>query len=313
MTDSVDLFSEESWLLAGRYTALVTAMPPRLHQTYKTLRRVYIQSIDRQEEFDIDQALASVSTNYNATLGPVDQLTSLKAPLYFAADRLFPDRFGRTDDDTSRALLHIFGPGLFSTFYIAVWFLRRIKKHAAPELWEEFSYDCMAATEIGYRIGAQIPALGAVDGALIAMLRHAAVGTFYMKGSELYRRYRNLHKGRLHLGYEHDRWGCDHGQVATLLLQHLGFKQPEISGIARWNPIDVVAALRGQLHDLSENCDARVRRWGICSAYLNSIWEEVDRGDLLEAENFPASETAHFYSKCRYIIDGEGTFTWMLK
>ena len=313
MTDLDDIQTDESWQLASCYMQLVTIMPPRILYAFKALRKLHIDSLDRSSDVDIDQAFEAMGFDSNTVLRPIDDLEGIQKRVYLGAQRLFPERFGRSQDVSSRAIYQALGPGLFSTFLILVWFLRRIKKHADEELWQEYAYDCMAATEIGYRLGTQIPALGSVDGSFLGLIRYVGVGTFFMKGNDLYRRYRNLHKGRLDIEFEESRWGCDHAQVATMLLQFLGFKSEEVSGVENWNPIDVAVALRGDLEKLNKACNPIVIRWAQCCAFMNSVMAGDKRLDVLEDQGITEEAALNFYRKCTRIVKDELTFTWMLR
>ena len=200
---------EGTWEIAGQYAGLVKTLPDRVSYLLKVLREEHIAG---------NEAVSDRCLNY---VREIDKLKPLKVPIYFGASHLVPDKFNASEDDTSKALLAVLGPGMFFSLLITVWFYRRLGKLVPATLWERFSANLLAEIELGYEVGCAVPDLGPSDGLIFATVRGVGLGAFALQDEEQYGRYLNLHKGKVNLEYEVDRFMCDHSQIGVYLLQTL--------------------------------------------------------------------------------------------
>ncbi|MCB0355026.1 MAG: hypothetical protein KDD64_15950, partial [Bdellovibrionales bacterium] len=147
----------------------------------------------------------------------------LKAPLFFAAQTLYPERFEAiTEDEMGKAMVQILRPGLFSSFLSLVYAHRRFNKIVPHQEWESLSKEFVLHMELGFRLGQRCPSIGEAVGTLSCGIRMAALATFLKQDPRAYTGYRNLQK-TFSIPFEHERWGCDHAQIASLMLKSFGF------------------------------------------------------------------------------------------
>lgn len=288
----------ESWEVAGAYAKLIRTLPERISYVLRILREEYVSSED--SEIISDRALSYVRG--------IDRFEAIRAPIYFGAAALFPAKFEKSEDDTSKALLRALGPGVFASFLACVWYYRRLARFVDGHVWDRYSNDFFADAEIGFEIGSALPNLGSATGLIFGAMRSISLGTFAMQDADLFSKYMNLHKGKFNLSYEHDRYNCDHAQVGVYLLQN--------SYILHWGPggdkfttsrLEVREALLGR-SDSDGIRDPWMRDCALCLRGVNQLYagktnfswlaefgatsEGIER--VTEAANRIASGVFHF-------------------
>jgi hypothetical protein len=155
----------------------------------------------------------------------IERSSILRVPIYFAASSLYPERFeANTDDDIGRAVVGILRPGLFAVVLTLLYYHRRLKK-ILPEvpLSAQLSEEYITAMEAGFCVGIASSLPGDAAGMLVAGLRVAALGAFLAHDPETFAHYRRSNKKPWDFEFERKTWGCDHAQIAAILMHDLQF------------------------------------------------------------------------------------------
>ena len=295
--------SEESWQLAHNFAYNFKVLPERLSHVLRVLRKEYAT---KDEEADI-------SENCYMYMSGIDRFPALKVPLYFAASHLFPVRFKEAEDDTSKAILKVLEPGMFSSLLVIFWFYRRIAKGVDSSLWSEYSKGIMLDMELGYALGESLPGISAADGILLAGVCQIAWGSLLIENSDGYVRYNNLHAGRINLADEHKRFGCDHAQIATSLILGLGMLEWR-RGLPRrqLEPLELRDIFLGRGHQNGLE-DKWLRTCSKCIFMLDQI--KQDKFSMEELEKMGASKHAreNLQQSIANYFKGTPTFTWINK
>ncbi|RMG40824.1 MAG: hypothetical protein D6719_09890 [Candidatus Dadabacteria bacterium] len=257
-----DIDSESSWEIALRYSRLITTIPDTIAFAIKALRRNHVELLSGGTDRIEPSSFAAVRL--------LDSIKSLKTPLFFAAARLYPERFKTAEDDTSRALLKVLGPGLFSSLLTVIYFYRRIQKFSDPDVWNIYSREFLKILEVGFLLGEAVPEMGPTETVLMAAIRPISIGAFLIKDKDSYTRYFNRFKGDLDINFEHERWGCDHSQVAYYITRKLGYYGERLPGYSgSRSPYDVRQALLGNFQ--GEPDDTGLKIWASSIYWLDSL------------------------------------------
>lgn len=210
-----DVSDPSAWIKAKRLASLLGPVPSSVGNVVKSLWRDHLVCMDT--------GTVEVSSTSNSAVRLVDKSSVLKLPLYFAAESLHPERFAEVrEDDGSRALIRILHPGLFAALLSLLYMHRRFKKICPSEQWSELSKEYILNMELGYLIGRGCPKIGEAFGVLMGGIRYASLAIFLKHDPAGYDGYRNR-KMTFNIPFEHERWSCDHGQIAGSLLRALGF------------------------------------------------------------------------------------------
>jgi hypothetical protein len=244
--------SETSWVRARQFANLLNPIPFSVSNAIQTLWANHVENVALGSKSVWDQSLIVVRQ--------IDKSVKLKTPIYFAALALQPDDFEtNTEDDASKALVQILGPGLFASLLGLVYLHRRCNKILTTENWTKLSEEYVLNMEIGYMTGLTMPQLGGPAGMLISGIRFAALATLLLWTPEHYLKYRRSKRRVLDLEYERSLWGCDHAQIVACLIRALGY---------RTDAQEVTRAFRGDLRTaLPGDLDA----WRIGVEYIESI------------------------------------------
>ncbi|MCB0339859.1 MAG: hypothetical protein KDD53_09655 [Bdellovibrionales bacterium] len=282
----IDINSDRSWQISMKYASLLAPFPPQLGIAFKKLRANGLENVASGTD--------SISSGSISAVRLIDKTPTLKTPLYFAASSLYPDRFSQAEDDTSKALLRVLGPGLFSSLLAVTFLYRRVTKFYDGGSLTDYRSEFRKVSEIGFLYGSTVSDLGPGEGLLISSVLQLALGTFMMRNDDAYQRYRNLNKLRLDIEFEHSKWGCDHTQVATHVLKMLGVGR-------RIN--EMRAALLGK----PSESDPSFTPWANLVDFINRL-RTGESGD--SAQKF-ADSINRIVDTSKTILRDGSSFTWM--
>ena len=293
----VDFNSEESWATTRRYTSFLMPIPPSISYVLQLLRADYLASLQT--------GTVRVQSTTLSALHMIEISAKLKAPIYFAATELYPDRVDvLQEDDTVKALCDVLGPGLLGSVLALVYLHRRINKICADPQWETLSKEMVLNMELGFLVGSAVPKLGAADGVLAGGIRYAMLAPFLIATPEYFKRYRNLKHRRFDLQHEHKIWGCDHSQIAAFMLKELGFS------------LDLRAnshALR--MFDDDEFCTLppELANWRAVLRFIDTIKDNGDLASGARELSLTPEELQDVKTKTEALFKGNSSFTWMFK
>ena len=212
----IEIDSESSWSIARSYASLLNPIPSIIGNAVQLMWGDHLA-----------QKETGVLKLRNTTMGQlrmIEKSGKLKAPVYFAALALYPDKFtAKPEDDVIKALIETLGPGMFAAILAMVYLHRRLNKICTDEQWQTLSKEMVLNMELGYLVGSAVPRLGPADGTLAGGIRYATLATFLIRTPDHFMRYRNLKRRQFDIPHEHSLWQCDHTQVAAYTLKELGF------------------------------------------------------------------------------------------
>lgn len=295
-SESKDINNAESWSFARRYATLLGPIPSSVSGAIKTLWAAHEESLSSGE--------LEITSRLVMAVKRVDRSAVLKTPLYFAAQKLFPEKFSETvEDDTSKALLHILGPGMFASLLGLIYMHRRYNKVTPKEEWEQLSKEYVLAMEYGLTLGQRVAALDPATCMLVGGIRYAALATYLMRDKKSYAGYRNLGKD-FDVEFELERWGCDHGQIAGHILKALGFYSDYMAS---------AYAIRGFADG---ELSPELARWRGCVQFYDGFIEKKNINEI----NFLASHIQVTQPAYDEIISAFGalqkdgtSFNWMFR
>lgn len=209
----VELNTPKSWEVARAYADKIGEMPFAFTSSIRMLL--------------VDAKESGVMTNANATQAALLlNSPSLKAMFYFAAKTFSPDKVEETSYISKRKLAAFFTPFELASLLAMAFLFRRCRKRAKSDLFEESVFTIQRDVNLGAYVGQAIPHIGVGWGIMIGGIRHLAETAFLLHDADgfgKYVRHRNKAKVAFDIDFEVSRWGCTSLQVASVLLQSLGF------------------------------------------------------------------------------------------
>lgn len=299
-TPPSDLNAEESWSMARRHAAFLSPIPPSVSIAVQALWKNHNEALVPGEQVQI-------SAESYAAIRRVDKSAKLKTPIYFAATSLFPDRIqATTEDDTSKALLEILGPGLFASLLGLIYFHRRLNRICTAPEWETLSKELVLNMELGYIVGSTIETVGPALGALLGGIRYAALATFLIRSPDIYTRYRNRFKKKFDSAHERAQWGCDHAQISAYLIKELGFTK---------DIIEVSRVLRKVLAP-GDILNHEMTVWRATLHWIDAIKDgkcPPDEPEFVKALEASPGDISDLKQKTERLFKEGSTFSWMLR
>lgn len=245
---------EDSWLSAQRLARKLTPIPRPISHAVTALWHEHLANQDRDAP---EISPGSFRAVHNLTNTKV-----LHAPIYFAACELFPEKIDALqEDDASKAVLRVMGPGCFAVVLATVYFYRRIGKLSDSEHWQEVSQELAAFMELAYALSKVSPSLDAATGLMLGSIRHIAQGVLLVSDKDQFARYRNRWKGKCKASDEHERWNCDTAQIAASILWLLKIIE---------NTYEVHEAL--QLENETAKLNEEYVLWRGTLEWLDTLW-----------------------------------------
>lgn len=246
--------SAESWRTAKNYAFILDTLPPDLLQAIGILHKNHLDNLEKSTNVISSESFKSILM--------IDKTASLKIPLHVAASTLFEDKHKNSEDDTVHSILSVLEPGLFASLVSIVYLFRRANKLATSPAWETLQNLFIANTEMGFILGSSIPKLGAADGVLLGGIRFAALATFMLQAPKHYEKFKKT-KHKLDNKSEMQIFGCNHCQVASILLHTLGFHH---------SIYDFYKALDISSNDLPKN--PKLHTWRTAIGILDGLKEK---------------------------------------
>jgi hypothetical protein len=196
---------------------------------------------------------------------------SLRTALYsIASSYRKPDLDKIGPAPTTRALITLFQPSELAGIVATVFLFKRFCKWVEPGERDRLMPLLRQQTEIGWHVGATISNVGYGYGALIGIVRYAALGTFVAQDPKAFAKYRRelapnkaLFKPELEIA----TWGCSHLEIAALLMQNLGMGRGPGLGLSAGDNADhLIDEAHVGHHSLEE-----ALCWRACVAWVESL------------------------------------------
>lgn len=154
---------------------------------------------------------------------------SMRSVLYYSAAALRKDELAKIQQLDGFSLFKIFPPDELASVLATTYLYRKVKKICDPRIWETLSQEIQIQMETGFFVGSKIPAIGTSRGLLLGVVRYAALGLFSLKEARSFKSFRrklNDEEKLFLVEEERERWGCDHLQIGSILLQSMGMGVP---------------------------------------------------------------------------------------
>jgi len=226
-----------------------------------------IREAERAFQANPTQDISGITQGAALTL--INMSPSLKALFYFAASHFYPDSAKKVVKPTVRDVLKLFSSAEIAGILGVSYLYRRLEKVCDREELERLRPLLLVHMEIGGLVGETLNYVGRGYGMLAGAVRYVALGTFTVAHLEEFKKYRRkvaAEERLFDLAAEEERWGCNHLQIASLLVQSLGFGVPAGFGLvlanAAGSPLDLVEE-RAQ--------DDEVRCWRAAMIWTESL------------------------------------------
>lgn len=206
---------DEGWGIARKYADLLGSMPSIFTTAIRALKRLEALGNVPKQEAD-NQIMEACSFLINVS-------PSLKSVFYHAALDLHPEVLEK--ELNVKNLLLAFTPCEIANILAITYLYRRVRKKCDPKEWTILTGKLHAHMEIGGIIGETINHIGTGNGVLIGAMRYISLVMFSFKDLKKYQEYRRRTAdgdSLFDLAEETRRWGCNHMQVASILVQNAG-------------------------------------------------------------------------------------------
>ncbi|RMG39398.1 MAG: hypothetical protein D6719_13415 [Candidatus Dadabacteria bacterium] len=245
--------SPESWEIAKRIVSLLGDVPSYVTTAIGFLKR------------DLEQNANEASGDSLFCFKRMLRGPGMKAPFYYLTLTLEPDIVEQHESLSSLDLVRYYKADELISLLSVLYLFRRISRGCDQEIWPEVANKIIIGSELGAHIGRAIPKIGMSFGLMLGGIRHLASAMFLgidKKGFWKYSNYLRSKNIAFDLEREMRDWGCNHGQIAALLLQKLGV------GATLSNA--VVSAITSDL-EIVDGMDDDTYRIKIAQIWLDSV------------------------------------------
>ncbi len=238
MTTPTESFTPESWEYARGYAGVFGTLPSSFTSVIRALMNEH------------GAGLAQTTGNNKYFVLRLLKSPSLLAPLYFASEVYNPEVLTQSGPTPADQLIKGFSPFELACILGLVYIVRKVQGLVDPEEFKYVIDPVIPKVNVAFAIGRTITAIGVGTALLEATIVPLAVCAFAkhdLKGFKDYRRdvIKNL-SGKWNPELEIEKWGCNHIQIASVLLQTLGF------GITRSNALVAALSSKSELGSLEE-------------------------------------------------------------
>jgi hypothetical protein len=238
METPTDSSSPESWEYARGYAGVFGTIPSSFTSVIRTLMNEH------------SAGLAQTAGNSKYFVVRLLKSPSLAAPFYFAAEIFNPAILEKEGPTSADQLIKGFTPFEIASVLGLVYLVRRGQGLCDPNELKNIFDPMIPKTNIAFAIGRTIPAIGVGTALLEATMIPIAVAAFAKHDAKGFKEYRRdvqkQFSGSWNVDLEVSRWGCNHLQIGSVLLQSLGF------GITRANAFVNAVSHKSDLGTLEE-------------------------------------------------------------
>ncbi|MCB0309672.1 MAG: hypothetical protein KDD42_00470 [Bdellovibrionales bacterium] len=233
---------------------------------------------------------------------------SVKSIIYHAARELYPENFQNGEEVNGQALLNSFSPEEICAIISASYLYQQVQNKVDPKLWDKLASEIRVQLEIGARVGRAQPEIGCGRGMLVGAVRYLALALLSQIDGRSFRQYlRELNDRDVicDLALERNLWGCDHLQVASILLQGFRFGRAVANGIVLG--LDPEASC--------EELDSDALRWRAAGLWIESLMQDTEfpRDESTAIFEMEDAVLEDLQARAEEIAAGGGEFTWITK
>ena len=214
---------------------------------------------------DAEAGLKTISPSTRFCLQRLMNSRSVKAPIYNAALCFRPEGLEGHAYISSDVLMAAFAPEEMATLLGLLYLYRRIQRTADEEEWKGLASQIHVPAELGGQIGRAIPNIGLGWGLLASSIRYLAWGLFLVanqKGYIQYRRHLKIHGVPFDIAQEEKTWGCNHMEVASILIGAVSLGTSVSSALLKGCPPSTIA---------EKDLDRDALRMRLAGVWLNAL------------------------------------------
>lgn len=253
-----DRSSPESWKIADNYARLIGDIPSSFSTTVRTLRQNHQDNIAKNTK--------GLSSSGRFMISRLVKSWGMKIPLYYMGMTLHSEALDAKPVLTDKDLLSVFSCDELSSVIGVVYLYKRAQKVLdGVEDWKFLAEELQKQMEIGAHVGLAITKVGAGDGLMLGAIRYIALSMILKhdpKGFKIYRRQLKAQGKAFDLDYEMTTWRCTHLQIASRLLQYLGYGIAAATGLSMG--LDPVLSKGLELDEASY-------RWQVAGLWIESM------------------------------------------
>ena len=208
-----DLYSVESWNEARKIASLAELTPNAFSTCVRFLRR------------DVEENQGTISKLSRYCLRTIVKSLGARVALYYAALTFKPEKIRANAEFNSDVVLSIFSADELAHLIALHFIFRRVQRGCNPEGFDPLQERILTCGEVGGHIGIAMPAIGLGPGFLYGAMRFIAIAMFLgidSNGFSKYKRQLRTERKSFDLSAETAFWGCNHLQVAAMMLQLIG-------------------------------------------------------------------------------------------
>ncbi|WKZ57364.1 MAG: hypothetical protein QY326_01480 [Bdellovibrionota bacterium] len=310
MGDSEELKASagtDGWDLPRKLVASLGPLPANFTTCIRTVKLAEM----RMENKD-SSALTTLAFRQ---VQPVVHLSpTLKSVFYFAAHQLRERDLDALPNLDELSLLKLFSADeLLAALSLAL-ITRKVRRICDEEQWKRLFGHLRVHMELGYSVGATVVHVGGANGMLVAALRYLSMAMLMVKDLEKFKAYRRetIKKEALFdLASERKLFGCDHLQIASLLLQNLGYGS--LIGEGMFASSQVPA---GRFGEWLREQDEVIQCWCAAILWTESLHATGKISDDLKGNDdlyLPDETIVDLQSLARVLRDKGSSWDWPLK
>lgn len=300
--------SSPSWDLAREYAFSIGHVPPLFSSCIRAINKAdsLLDPVDQNSVREMTVSACEFLVKVSPTL---------KSIFYFATEALQPERLKEIHPISVKKLLSSLEPREVACVLGATFLYKRVQKKCDPKEWMILQRKIHTQMEIGALVGEKMRHIGRANGMLVGAVRFIAQGTFAVRSPDKFKEFKKACRKSARifdLAVEEQFFGCNHLQIASLLVQELGFCMPR-------SPVSMSLGM-DSMNVAADQLPARLKEhllsWKAAMAYIESYHSTGDAPDQLSIEyalELPAEELEQFRNQIWEIVREGSQFDWISK
>lgn len=214
MAPALTLNTPESWTQARTLAKLIGEIPSSFASTIRALL------------LDNEKRGGEISTGTTFLLTRLLKGPSVYAPLYYATLTFHEDKIKGMPQVSAEFIAKLYDPMEMGALLGMTYLYRRAKRLVEDEEWQYIDVPLQTQAELGAHLGIHMPAIGLAQGLFAGAMRNIAFAAFQKSDKKAFTAYRR-HLKTKNLRFDDElemlSWDCTSTQIASVLIQTLGF------------------------------------------------------------------------------------------
>lgn len=300
--------ADASWVRAKEYSEAIGKAPSLFSSCIRAINKV--ESVLDPIDHPSVRELALSSSDFLIRVSP-----TLKSVFYFAATSLYPEEVRGLTQISPKSILSVFSVREVATIIGLTYLYRRCQKRCDDKEWQIISRKIHTQMEIGGLLGEKMSYVGRGNGILLGGIRYISLTTFAIKEPQLYQNFKKKVRAQSKIfdtESENEIFGCNHLQVASYLVQELGFCMPR-SAVSMSLGMDAISA---DPSTLPPKLRASLLSWHAAMAYIESFHGTGQPPESIDVEyalNLPAEELEPLKQRIWTVVREGASYDWLAK